>query len=268
MNIPKKEGKYTLNIGEKTLNIDIHIQAERMNRLDMIGAGMRSRIGGFKYVPQFNVSVLDGDGNVIDSISTFDEGKYVAFITSYVVNENDITVDPEKIKQELYMKIQKSFGSMVMKNMFNGVVKDKLKFTYYVDDWDINNGCYYEPQKLVDFFTKMGIECKVAPKKRGVRASTCWVASVYVPLDFDVNTLMESRRPIRLTESELRKMISESVKEVLENNFGANPLYYKNKEQSLRNYWASKGLSGKELERKVYDILKRQRGSSTSMEWK
>ena len=80
---------------------------------------------------------------------------------------------------------------------------------------------------------------------------------------------------IRLTEGDLHKIVKESVERIIremdEGNYpawgqqsqkamGLNPEITQNKADSLRKYWASKGLSGEELERKVQTILHNQSG--------
>lgn len=219
MNIPKREGKYTLKLGRNTAEIDIHLEAQRMNRLDMIGAGIRSRIGGYKYDPKYDVNILDSDGNIIDSVSTFDESKYTSFITSHVAKENNMNVNPKVIMEKLYMKIQREFGAWVRKESFNGIVRNKMKMTYYIDNWNCDRGCYYDSHELVDYFDSIGLVCKVAPKLKEYRAGSVWVTTVYVPLDFDINSLDESRRlnnrVMRLTESDLREIVSDAVSKIL-----------------------------------------------------
>lgn len=217
MNIPKKEGKYSLNIGQNTVKIDIYQESVRLSKMDLIGS--RHSIGGYKYETKYDVKVLDADKNIVDHISTFDSGKYVSFISSLIANENGITTNPKKIMDDLYMKIQRDFGALVNKSGFNGIVRNKMKMTFYVDTWNRENGCYYDPQDLVDFFDKIGIVCKVAPKEKAYRAGSVWVTSVYVPMDFDMNSLKESRkfnkRVMRLTESDLHKIINKTVKRIL-----------------------------------------------------
>lgn len=79
---------------------------------------------------------------------------------------------------------------------------------------------------------------------------------------------------IRLTEGDLHRIVKESVKKVIremngnypewgqqsQKAMGFNPEITQNKADSLRRYWASKGLSGEELERKVQTILHNQSG--------
>jgi hypothetical protein len=210
MNIPKREGKYTLKIGRNTAEIDIHLEAQRMNRLDMIGAGIRSRIGGYTYEPKYDVNILDSDGNVIDSISTFEPSEYTSFISSHVAKENNMNVNPKAVMEKLCMKIQREFA-YVFQSKFGGIVRNRMKFTYYMEVKD--------PQDIVNYFDSIGIVCKIAPKKKSVRAGLCWAASVYLPLDFDINSLDESRRlnkrVMRLTESDLRRIVSDAVSKIL-----------------------------------------------------
>lgn len=79
---------------------------------------------------------------------------------------------------------------------------------------------------------------------------------------------------IRLTESDIHRIVEESVKRIIRENseypnWGerSQTAMGKNvdprKVDGLRKYWASKGLSGEELERKVQTILHNQSGIGT-----
>ena len=73
---------------------------------------------------------------------------------------------------------------------------------------------------------------------------------------------------VRLTESKLRNMIKESVRQILREAvpeygmksmqaYGNNQQYSENYANSLRRYWSQQGLTGDALERKVQQILHR-----------
>ena len=82
-----------------------------------------------------------------------------------------------------------------------------------------------DPQDIVNYFDSIGIVCKVAPKRKPIRAAMCWAASVYLPLDYNINenkTRNNMKRTIRLKESELRRMISESVRRTLNEDYNEN----------------------------------------------
>lgn len=69
---------------------------------------------------------------------------------------------------------------------------------------------------------------------------------------------MNNKTRIRITESDLHRIVRESVNKVLRENLGAygeDPNYTKRSTQSLRNYWAKKGLQGDELEQKVKTVM-------------
>ena len=108
MNIPKRQGTYTLNIGQKTIKIDIHPESVRLAKMDLIGSGRT--VGGYKYETKYDVKILDSDGNIIDSVSTFDQSEYASFISSHVAKENNVNVNPKDIMDKLYMKIQREFA--------------------------------------------------------------------------------------------------------------------------------------------------------------
>lgn len=82
------------------------------------------------------------------------------------------------------------------------------------------------------------------------------------------------KKVIRLTESDLHRIVKESVKRMIREGYpawgvqsqiamGDNPDIVQRKADSIRKYWASKGLSGEELERKVQTILHNQSGIGT-----
>jgi hypothetical protein len=70
MNIPKKEGKYTLSVNGKTIDIVIRYMSERMNRGEMIGMGIRSHIAHYKTVPEYSVKIIDSNGDILDKLTT------------------------------------------------------------------------------------------------------------------------------------------------------------------------------------------------------
>ena len=213
MNIPKKQGVYTLNIGQKTIKIDIHLDSVRLTKMDLLGN--RRAMGGYKNETKYDVKVFDSNNNIINQISTFDDSEYVGFISKLIADENGIPSNPNKIMDKIYMKIQKDLGLWVQKADFNGMVKGKMKMTFYIDDWDRNMECCYEPQKLVDYFESIGISCKVSPKKKQYRAGFVWVTTVYVPFDYNITENIMNKKVIKLTESNLHKIIKESVSRIL-----------------------------------------------------
>jgi hypothetical protein len=97
-----------------------------------------------------------------------------------------------------------------MDSKFNGIVKNKIKITYCVESFRA------DPNTIKGYFEKIGGECKVADKLKKVRASQCYVVTVFLPLNFKLD---ESRRMnkklIRLTESDLHRIIKESAKKVI-----------------------------------------------------
>ena len=207
MNIPKRQGTYTLNIGQKTIKIDIHPESVRLSKMDLIGTSRT--IGGYKYETKYDVKVFDSDNNLIDRESTFDQSEYASFISSHVAKENNVNVNPKDIMDKLYMKIQREFA-YIYGCKFGGIVRNKMKFTYYMEVQD--------PQDIVNYFDSIGIVCKVAPKRKPIRAAMCWAASVYLPLDYNINenkTRNNMKRTIRLRESEFRQMIAESILKTL-----------------------------------------------------
>jgi len=210
MNIPLKEGNYTLAIGSLTLNIEIHLVATRQTRLDKIQAGGRGRIGGYKYITEYRVEVLDSNNNFVESSTFDDKDKYLGYVNSIIGKENGTSVDPSEIVRKLSIKFQKDTGYYVMDYKFNGIVKNKIKITYCVESFGA------DPNTIKDYFEKIGGECKVADKLKKVRASQCYAATVFLPLDFRLD---ESRRMnkklIRLTESDLHRIVKESVRRVL-----------------------------------------------------
>jgi hypothetical protein len=103
-----------------------------------------------------------------------------------------------------------------MDSKFNGIVKNKIKYTFYVDDWNPKIGGIYDPNEIATYFEKLGAVCKIAEKKKNVRAGQCWVAAIYLPLDFSLNESKNMRKQIiRLTESDLHRIIKESVKKII-----------------------------------------------------
>ena len=237
MNIPKKEGTYRLNLGQNTIKIDIHNEAVRLNKLDKLVSGSKNMFGGYRNEPKYDVKVLDTDGNVIDSKSTFNIEDYESFVSSLVAKENNITANPKEIENKLYLKIQKDFGALVTKSNFNGFVKNNMKMTFYVDNWNADKGYFYDSQELVDFFEKMGLICKVAPKKKEIRASTCWVVSVFVPLDYNLNETRNMKKVFRITEQELHNIVKDAVKSVL------NEYNYKRPERKILKSVNAKGIN-------------------------
>ena len=225
MNIPLKEGKYTLNIGSLTLNIEIQLVSKRQTRLDKIQAGIRSRIGGYKYITEYRVEVLDSNNNFVESATFDDKDKYLEYVNSIIGKENGISVDPSEIVRKLSIKFQKDTGYYVMNYKFNGIVKNKIKITYYVDDYKA------DPNAIKDYFEKIGGECKVADKLKKVRASQCYVATVFLPLDFRLD---ESRRMnkklIRLTENDLHRIVKDVVSQVINERRDGNLEFVKGKD--------------------------------------
>ena len=210
MSIPLKEGNYTLTIGSLTLNIEINLVATRQTRLDKIQAGGRSRIGGYKYITEYRVEVLDSNNNFVESSTFDDKDKYLEFVNSIIGKENGTSVDPSEIVRKLSIKFQKDTGYYVMDSKFNGIVKNKIKITYCVESFRA------DPNTIKGYFEKIGGECKVADKLKKVRASQCYVVTVFLPLNFKLD---ESRRMnkklIRLTESDLHRIVKESVRRVI-----------------------------------------------------
>ena len=219
MNIPKRNGHYEIKTGSNTIVVDIETVGVRMSKLDKIEAGDRSRIGGYKYVPKYNVKVLDANGNVIDSLpdyNSYDENEYVNFISSFIGKEVGASVSPDKLRQDLVFKFQQDTGMYVMDSKFNGIVKNKIKFTFYVDDWHPDRGGRYDPSEISAYFEKLGAVCKIAEKKKNVRAGQCWVASVYLPVDFRLDESKKaSKRLIRLTENDLHRIVKEVVNQMI-----------------------------------------------------
>jgi len=85
-----------------------------------------------------------------------------------------------------------------------------------------------------------------------------------------------AKQLIKLTEEDLRNIVKESIKRIIremneypawgvrsQTAMGNDPKVVQRKLDSLRKYWASKGLSGEELERKVQTILHNQSGIGT-----
>ena len=216
MNIPKRQGVYTLNLGQKTIKIDIHPDSVRLSKMDLLGSGQT--IGGYKNETKYDVKVFDSNNNIINQKSTFDENEYIGFISRLICDENGTPSNPKEIMDKIYMKIQKDLDLWVKKEVFNGIVKGKMKMTFYIDDWDRNMGCCYEPQKLVDYFDSIGISCKVSPKKKQYRAGSVWVTTLYLPFDYNITenkTRNNMKKILRLTESDLHRIVKESVKRVI-----------------------------------------------------
>ena len=74
---------------------------------------------------------------------------------------------------------------------------------------------------------------------------------------------------IRLTESDIHRIVEESVKRIIRENSEFSDWEepameddpnFSRRLNSIRRYWASKGLSGEELERKVQTILRNKSG--------
>lgn len=219
MNIPKRNGHYELKIGQNTIVIDIKNESERMSKLDKIQAGDTSRIGGYKNVTKYYAKVIDAAGNVIDALPEYyasNKNKYVDFISSFVGKENGASVNPNKMLEKLGIKFQQDTGLYLMDSKFNGIVKNKIKYTFYVDNWSSKFGGIYDPNEIATYFEKLGVVCKIAEKKKNVRAGQCWVASIYLPLDFSLNESKNMKKQlIKLTESDLHRIIIESVERVL-----------------------------------------------------
>lgn len=86
---------------------------------------------------------------------------------------------------------------------------------------------------------------------------------------------MNNKKLIRLTESDLHRIVKESVKRVLKEEYpawgqktaaayGEDPAFNQIDADSIRSYWQKQGLTGIELERKVqqtmYDNTTRRNG--------
>ena len=210
MNIPSKNGHYELKAGSNTLVIDIQISCERKTKLDKIEAGERSRIGGFKYVPKYSVKVLDANGNVIDCLpETFNKDNYINYVSSQVGKENGISSNPNEILKVLSKKLEKDVGLYIIDYKFNGIAKNKIKLTFYVDDWNANIA------NIEKYFESIGAICSIADKKKKIRASQCLVISVYLPLDFKLNESRYMKKIVRLTEGDLHRIVKESVRKIL-----------------------------------------------------
>jgi hypothetical protein len=226
MNIPKKEGKYTLNVNGKTIDIVIRYISEKMNRGEMIGMGIVSHIAHYKTVPEYLVKITNSNGDILDKLTTSDEYKYQEFLSSFISKENGATVNPEKISQELGWKFEKDADAIVVNSKFNGIVKNSIKITFYFelrDIYDVEEAM----KKVVPYFENLGIKCKMAPKKKRIRSWNCFVASLYLPLDYNLNENKQYKRNtnmnkklIRLTESDLHRIVKESVKKILREDAG------------------------------------------------
>ena len=217
MNIPKREGHYTLNLKQYTLDIHIETVFERMNKTDVISMGRRNNIGGYKPVKRYKVDVLDKDGNIIDQTTTWREMDYISFVSSYIGKESELLSNPKDVMDDIYMKIQIGLDTWVKKADFNGIVKNRMKMTFYINDW--GSGDKIESDTLSDFFEKLGIMSKINPKKKNIGAGTYWIVTLYVPLDFNTNNINETinmnKKLIKLTESDLHRIVKETVKRVL-----------------------------------------------------
>lgn len=209
-NIPIKTGEYTDTIGDKTIKITITPVALRMNRGDMIAAGMRSRVGGYKQGKRFDIELTDSEGNVVMRNYFEDEFKYKEFMGELIARESGTNVNPTDFLQKFVFKIQKGANVYVKEFKFMGLKDNAVKGKLFIDDWLLNGSGSYKADYLVDVFERMGIKYKIAPTKKGVRGSNCFVVTVLVPFDFDLNEGKKKRIERIINEmvrSEISKML-------------------------------------------------------------
>lgn len=212
MNIPQKKGIYRLNIGSNTLSIDIHDEVERLSRLDQICLDTERN---YQRVLGYSVKVMDSNGVVVDSLNTADKKKYVSYVSSLIGQEGGASVNPDETLKEISYRFQKDTSIYVVEKKFNGIVKNKMKFTLYLDSWA--NGGLYDESVISNYFANIGVDCKIAAKRKDIGSYyDCFVVSLYLPLDFKLNENRNiNKKMIRLTENDLRRIVKESVNRVL-----------------------------------------------------
>lgn len=218
MNIPKREGSYTLNVGDNTIHINISYVSKILSRGEMISLGINSRVARHKMVPEYSVRIENSNGEVLDRVITTDEDKYMSFVSSFISKENGVTSDPQELMQKLRIKFQRETDSYVVDSKFSGIVKNSIKFVFYFQMrgiYDVEKAV----EKLTPYFENLGIKVKIAPKKKGIRCWDCFVASLYLPLDFSLNENKNhskiSKKLIKLTESDIHRIVKRSVNRIL-----------------------------------------------------
>lgn len=206
--IPERVGEYDIKIGEYSVHVSIHQMNTRMSKMDLLGT--RGTIGGTKSILGYDITVTDKEGNIVKSIKDIDERYFTEYMESIYKKYMDI--NPEELSNKLYSFI--CYGNGRRLSIPRGGVKissigdNFVKVVYAIDKWDV------DIDGLISDLTNIGCTVKRL-KDKNIRSFSCFVLSVLIPKQLSITERIVGKRLIRLTESNLRMIIENSVNSVL-----------------------------------------------------
>ncbi len=206
--IPERVGEYDIKIGEYSVHVSIHQMNARMSKMDLLGT--RGTIGGTKSILGHDITVTDKEGNIVKSIKDIDERYFTEYMESIYKEYMDI--NPEKLSNKLYSFI--CYGNGRRLSIPTGGVKissigdNFVKVIYAIDKWGV------DIDGLITDLTNIGCTVKRL-KDKNIRSFSCFVLSVLIPKQLSITEGIVGKRLIRLTESNLRMIIENSVNSVL-----------------------------------------------------
>ena len=206
--IPERVGEYDIKIGEYSVHVSIYQMNTRMSKMDLLGT--RGTIGGTKSILGHDITVTDKEGNIVKSIKGIDERYFTEYMESIYKEYMDI--NPEELSNKLYSFI--CYGNGRRLSIPTGGVKissigdNFVKVIYAIDKWHV------DIDELISDLTNIGCTVKRL-KDKNIRSFSCFVLSVLIPKQLSITEGIVGKRLIRLTESNLRMIIENSVNSVL-----------------------------------------------------